>query len=119
MVVGCRLFKSAHDAVRAIQIASRYPHGHGPPVHIGDPDTIGIEDYHHPDIFTLIHVKNLQHPEMVDKGYDLEPGEVRMFWGCGVTPQLVAMAAKVPFMITHKPAHLFISDKHCEEWAIL
>jgi len=119
MAVTCSIFKASDDAIRAIQISSRYQDGHGPPVHIGDPTIIGIKDLAHPDISTLIDVKNLQHPEMLSRGFDLEAGEIPMFWGAGVTPQLVAMAAKVPFMITHSPAHLFISDKSCEDFAIL
>lgn len=119
MAVSCSIFKTGRDAVRAIQISSRYPDGHGAPVHIGDAASIGVKDFHHPDIIPLINVKNLQHPEMYGKGYDPEPGETVMWWGCGVTPQLAALAAKIPFMVTHWPAHLFISDTRCEEWAIL
>lgn len=119
MAVSASIFKTTQDAVRAVQISSRYPDGHGAPVHIGGPETIGVKDLHHADIIPLLPVKNLQHPEMANKGYDLEPGEVMMWWGCGVTPQLAAIAARVPFMITHWPAHLFISDKRCEEWSIL
>ena len=119
MAVTCSIFKTSRDAVRAIQISSRYPDDHGPPVHISDPTAIGITDLGHPDISTLIHFKNLQHPEMLNKGFVIEPGEIPMFWGAGVTPQSVAIAAKVPFMITHFPAHLFISDKLCEEFAVL
>ncbi len=119
MAVSATIFKTSHDAVRAVQISSRYPDGHGAPVHIGDGATIGVKDFDHPDIIPLVTVKPLQHPNMVGKGYDLEPGEVLMWWGCGVTPQLAALAAKVPFMITHWAAHLFISDTRCEDWSIL
>ncbi len=119
MAVTSSIFKTSHDAVRAIQISSRYPDGHGAPVHIGEAASIGVKDFCNPDIIPLIQVKSLQHPEMFGKGYDLDPGEVVMWWGCGVTPQLAAKAAKVPFMITHSPAHLFISDTRYEEWAIL
>ena len=38
------------------------------------------------------------------------PGEVPVFWACGVTPQAVALAANVPLMITHAPGHMFITD---------
>jgi len=33
-----------------------------------------------------------------------------MFWGCGVTPQAVAVAAKVALMITHEPSQMFLTD---------
>ena len=36
LVVSMRPFSSA-DAVRAVQVTSRYPRVHGAPVHIGDP----------------------------------------------------------------------------------
>ena len=63
------------------------------------------------------------------KAYDLfgrgevlapqQPDEFAMFWGCGVTPQTVAMESKVPFMISHCPGYMFITDKLTEELAIL
>jgi uncharacterized protein YcsI (UPF0317 family) len=42
-----------------------------------------------------------------------------MSWGCGVTPQTVAMESKIPFMITHIVAHDFVTDHLAEELAIL
>ena len=48
----------------------------------------------------------------------MEEGEIPVFWGCGVTPQVVALQSKVPFMITHKPCHMFVSDIRIEEIAI-
>ena len=38
------------------------------------------------------------------------PGEVPVFWACGVTPQAVLMQARPPFAITHKPGHMFLTD---------
>jgi len=38
------------------------------------------------------------------------PGEEPVFWACGVTPQAVALASKPPFMLTHSPGHMFITD---------
>jgi len=107
MIVSGNLFKSSYDAVRAVQISSRHPAGHGAPVHIGDPATIGINDIHRPDIFFPAPIA----PQ--------EPGEIAVFWGCGVTPAAAALEAKLPFMITHKPGHLFVSDRRPEELAIL
>ena len=43
LVVSMRPFKPA-DAIRAIEITSRYPRVHGSPVHIGFPEMIGIDD---------------------------------------------------------------------------
>ena len=43
MVVSMRPFTPA-DAIKAVQITSRYPRVHGAPVHLGMPERIGIED---------------------------------------------------------------------------
>lgn len=107
MVVTCRLFASSHDAIRAIQITSRHPHMHGSPVHIGDPDAIGIDNLYKPEYGPIENVA----PQ--------RPNEIALFWGCGLTPELIAREAKLPFMITHAPAHMFVTDKLSEELAIL
>ena len=65
------------------------------PVHIGDPAAIGIRDIHKPDAGDAV---------------DIRDGEVPVFWACGVTPQAVAMEARPPFLITHKPGHMFLTD---------
>jgi uncharacterized protein YcsI (UPF0317 family) len=44
---------------------------------------------------------------------------VPVFWACGVTPQAVALAAKVPFMITHSPGHMFVTDMPNAALAVL
>src|SRR5438874_1164357 len=41
---------------------------------------------------------------------EFRPGDVPVFWACGVTPQAVALASKPSFMITHSPGHMFITD---------
>jgi uncharacterized protein YcsI (UPF0317 family) len=90
--------------VRAVQVTSRFPNTHGAPIHIGDPAAIGIKDL-----------------SKVDYGEPqrIEPGEVPIFWACGVTPQAVALASKLPFIITHAPSHMFITDVLDEETAVL
>ena len=107
MVVSARLFASSYDAVRAIQISSRHPRSHGTPVHIGNPHTIGVKNLSKPDAFDL----GTASPQKAN--------EIVMFWGCGVTPQAVAMEAKIPLMITHVPGHMFIADPLVEEIASL
>ncbi|MDI3538617.1 MAG: hypothetical protein PWP58_1508 [Bacillota bacterium] len=92
------------QVVRAVQVTSRYPAVHGAPVHIGDPAAIGIRDVMKPDFGDAVSFK---------------PGEVPVFWACGVTPQAVAMEAKPDFMITHAPGHMFITDLKNEELAAL
>lgn len=89
--------------VRAVQVTSRFPAVHGAPVHIGDPAAIGIRDVSRPDLGDPIEIKE---------------DEVPVFWACGVTPQAVAMKSKPPFMITHAPGHMFITDARDEDLAV-
>ena len=94
LVVSMRPMKPA-DAIRAVQITTRMPFVHGAPVHLGDPEAIGIKDIDKPDF---------GEPSVI------KPGEIPVFWACGVTPQAVAMATKPEFMITHAPGYMFITD---------
>ena len=48
LVVSMRPLKPA-DAIRAVQITSRFPSVHGAPVHLGLPEQIGIKDIAQPD----------------------------------------------------------------------
>ena len=84
------------QAVRATQICAALPAAHGAPVHFGDPAAIGIAR-HRPARFRR-------------RRWRSAPGEVPVFWACGVTPQAVLMQAKPPFAITHKPGHMFLTD---------
>ena len=94
MVVSMRAFRPA-DAIRAIQVSSRFPAVHGAPVHVGLPHLIGIADIAKPDYGDPVAV-----PE------DTLP----VFWACGVTPQAVIAAAKPPFAITHAPGAMLVTD---------
>ncbi|HYL81473.1 MAG TPA: putative hydro-lyase [Candidatus Acidoferrum sp.] len=87
---------------RAVQISGRYPGVHGSPVHIGDPAAIGIRDLGRPDFGDPV---------------SIHPGEIPVFWACGVTPQAVAMQVKPPLMLTHAPGYMFITDLRNEEMA--
>lgn len=107
MVVSCRLVK-AGDVVRTVQISSRYPLVHGAPIHIGDPGAIGVKDLRHPD---------MSRGRVGETYAPPEPDEIALFWGCGVTPQAVAMESKIPFMITH--CWPLVTDLPVEEIAIL
>ena len=80
---------------KAVTVTARFPMAHGAPVHIGDPKAIGIDD--------------IEHPHWGDPA-TFRPGDVPVFWACGVTPQAVALASKPPFVITHSPGHMFITD---------
>jgi uncharacterized protein YcsI (UPF0317 family) len=94
MVVTMRPIGEAQvDLVR--ELSSRYPHAHGAPVHIGDPQAIGIADLSRPDYGDPV---------------PIYANEVPVFWGCGVTPQAVAEKARVELMITHEPGQMFLTD---------
>ncbi|WP_196591267.1 putative hydro-lyase [Pectinatus frisingensis] len=103
MVVSMRPMKPA-DAIRAIQITTRMPFVHGAPIHLGNPEMIGIKDINKPDF---------GEPSKI---YD---GEIPVFWACGVTPQSIAMTVKPAFMITHAPGYMFITDIPNAQLAIM
>ncbi|MDR1515042.1 MAG: putative hydro-lyase [Synergistaceae bacterium] len=93
-----------HDqVVRAATCTARFPDVHGAPMHVGDPSAIGIEDIGRPDFGDAVTIK---------------PGEVPVFWACGVTPQAAVMRSRPPFAITHAPGHMFIADKKDTEYAV-
>lgn len=94
MVVSLRMIP-ADQVIRSVEITARYPEVHGAPVHIGDPLAIGVEDLDRPDFGDL--------PIS-------EPGDVPVFWACGVTPQAVAMRTRPEIMITHAPGSMFVTD---------
>jgi len=81
---------------RATAVTARYPRMHGAPVHAGDPAALGIADLAQPDYGDAV---------------PIQPGEVPVFWACGVTPQAVAQAARLPLMITHAPGHMLVGDQ--------
>ena len=94
MVVSMRPLKAA-DAIRAIQITSRFPNVHGAPVHMGAPELIGISDLAAPDYGDAVEVL---------------PDEIPVFWACGVTPQAAITQARPEFCITHAPGAMLITD---------
>lgn len=80
---------------RAVTLTNRVPAVHGAPVHIGSPEAIGIKDIARPDFGDSV---------------TINPGEIPVFWACGVTPQAVAINMKPEIMITHFPGYMFITD---------
>ena len=94
LVVSMRPMK-AFDAIRAIQVTSRFPSVHGAPVHFGDPALIGITDIDRPEYGEAVEIR---------------AGEVPVFWACGVTPQAVVAAVRPEFCITHAPGHMLVTD---------
>jgi len=94
LVVSMRSLKPG-DAIRAIQITSRFPSVHGAPVHIGLPAAIGIADLAKPDYGDAVPVAD---------------DELPVFWACGVTPQAVVAQVRPEFCITHAPGSMLITN---------
>jgi len=94
MVVTMRPIPAA-QVDQAREISRRYPQAHGAPIAIGDPAQIGIPDLGQPDWGDAVEIR---------------PGEVPVYWACGVTPQNVLLDAGLPICITHSPGHMLIAD---------
>ena len=94
----------AADAIRAIQICTRFPAVHGAPVHLGDPSLIGIADLHRPDYGDAV---------------TIAADELPVFWACGVTPQVALEQAKPPLAITHSPGCMLVTDLRNSQLAVL
>ncbi|MGC1489399.1 MAG: DUF1445 domain-containing protein, partial [Albidovulum sp.] len=84
-----------NQVMQAKEISSRFPQAHGAPIAVGDPAQIGIADLSQPDWGDAVAIK---------------PGEVPVYWACGVTPQNVLLDAGLPICITHSPGHMLIAD---------
>lgn len=102
MVVTMR-WLTPEQAIIATQVSSRFPHNHGAPIHIGEPAAIGAD---------------LEAPLFGGPVGPRPEGLVPVFWACGVTPQQAALEAKVDLMITHAPAHGFITDLQADRFCI-
>lgn len=88
------------QVVQCIEVTARYPLAHGAPIHIGNPEAIGVHDLAHPDY---------------GDGVTIKENEIPLFWGCGVTPQAIVKRARPEIMITHSPGHMFITDLRDED----
>lgn len=86
------------DVPRAVEITGRVPRVHGAPIHVGEPAALGIGDLTRPDYGDAVTVRR---------------GEVPVFWACGVTPQAALVEARLPFVITHAPGHMLVTDVPC------
>lgn len=102
MVVSMRPYLK-DQVQQAIAITEKMPAVHGAPVHVGDPQSIGIKDLSRPDFGDSV---------------TINPGEIPVFWACGVTPQSAVMEAKPSFMISHAPGHMFVGDKKNDEYKV-
>jgi uncharacterized protein YcsI (UPF0317 family) len=94
LVVSMRPIPAAQVPL-AVRVTGRFERVHGAPVHVGDPASLGIADISRPDYGDPVEIR---------------PGELPVFWACGVTPQAAAIASRLPFCITHAPGYMFVSD---------
>ncbi len=83
------------EAIRATQVTTRFHLTHGAPIHLGAPEELGIKDLGKPDFGDAVTIR---------------PGEIPVFWACGVTAILAATSVALPLAITHSPGHMFVSD---------
>ncbi|XP_073321945.1 D-glutamate cyclase, mitochondrial isoform X2 [Pagrus major] len=78
-----------------VEVTHLNPLAHGAPVHIGDPALLGIH--------------NLSRPDYGD-GVELQPGDVPVFWACGVTAIEAILSSKPPLAFSHSPGCMFLTD---------
>ncbi len=93
-VVSMRPFAAASVAT-VTRITAGFPRVHGGPLHVGDPATLGILDVARPDFGEVLLPL---------------PGEVPLFWACGLTAQVALEAAGIDFFITHAPGKMLVAD---------
>ncbi len=99
LVVSMRPFAKEQVAtVRAV--TSRFPRVHGAPVHEGDPARLGISGFDHPDFGEPMSVR---------------PGEVPLYWGCGLTAMAALERARIPLFITHGAGSMLVTDMRNSE----
>jgi len=96
IAVTMRAYPGALGA-RVAETSARFPWCHGAPLGKNDPAALGIVDEEKP----YLPFKGGGRPEA---GHD------RYYWACGITPSLVARAAKLPLMIVHTPGNALITD---------
>ncbi|XP_010306291.2 D-glutamate cyclase, mitochondrial isoform X3 [Balearica regulorum gibbericeps] len=79
----------------AVRATSELKEAHGAPIHVGDPGLLGIQDHSKPDYGDPVH---------------LHPGDIPVFWACGVTGVEAIISCRAPLAFTHSPGCMFITD---------
>lgn len=102
LVVSMRAIPAARVA-DAVRITSRYPAVHGAPVHVGDPEALGIDDLAAPDFGDPPTIRE---------------GDVPVFWACGVTPQAMVLESRPEVAITHAPGFMLVTDARDAVYAV-
>ena len=98
MAVTMRSYEPAIADIVA-EYTSHFPKCHGKPIGRNNPAALGIVDEHK---------QYLPFPGWVPDGHD------KLYWGCGITPSIVAQNAKLPLMIVHTPGNALITDIRTE-----
>ncbi|MFA6267460.1 MAG: putative hydro-lyase [Pseudolabrys sp.] len=94
LVVSMRPF--AANAIDTVgQVTSRFSRVHGAPLHVGDPAALGIADIAKPDFGEVLMPL---------------PGEVPMFWGCGLTALAALEQSGIPLFMTHAAGAMLVTD---------
>ncbi|KAM7376781.1 hypothetical protein PAMP_006488 [Pampus punctatissimus] len=79
----------------AVEVTHIKPQAHGAPLHIGDPALLGIQDLSRPDYGERV---------------ELQPGDVTVFWACGVTAIEAILNSKPSLAFSHSPGCMFLTD---------
>ncbi|XP_053800899.1 D-glutamate cyclase, mitochondrial isoform X2 [Vidua chalybeata] len=79
----------------AVLATSELKEAHGAPIHIGDPGLLGIQDLSKPDYGDTV---------------QLHPGDIPVFWACGVTGVEAIINCRTPLAFTHSRDCTFITD---------
>ncbi|XP_004174529.6 D-glutamate cyclase, mitochondrial isoform X1 [Taeniopygia guttata] len=79
----------------AVLATAELKEAHGAPIHIGDPGLLGIQDLSKPDYGDPVH---------------LHPGDIPVFWACGVTGVEAIINCRTPLAFTHSRDCTFITD---------
>uniref|UniRef100_A0A6G1RUC9 D-glutamate cyclase, mitochondrial n=1 Tax=Hypotaenidia okinawae TaxID=2861861 RepID=A0A6G1RUC9_9GRUI len=79
----------------AVRATSELKEAHGAPIHMGDPGLLGIQDLSKPDYGEPV---------------CLHPGDIPVFWACGVTGVEAIINCRAPLAFTHSPGCMFITD---------
>ena len=95
LVVSMRPFAAA-DVTAVTAITAGHPQAHGAPIAIGADNDLGIADISRPDFGEALLPA---------------PGEVPVFWACGLTATEAARLAAPDVLISHAPGAMLVTDR--------
>ncbi|MCU0762806.1 MAG: DUF1445 domain-containing protein [Hydrogenophaga sp.] len=94
LVVSMRPFLDK-DVPKVVALTRPLHLAHGEPIHQGHPAELGIQDLGRPDW---------------GEPLPPEPGEVPLYWGCGLTANEALARADLPWFVTHQPGRMWVTD---------